>query len=104
MVQVQEIPELADGEIKAFAFQRATQPADTYVLLWATGDEVQLRLPVPSDRLDVMRPFGNRLPVPADGDGMLVPIGDRAYLRLIETDVEAALRLLRESCPASVAR
>ena len=95
MVEVEEIPNLADGEIKAFAFQRATQPADTYVLLWATGDDVQLRLPVTPDRLFVMRPFGNRLPIQADGDGALVPIGDRTYLRLIETDVQATLRLLR---------
>ena len=96
MVEVVELPKLADGAVKAFMFQRETQPADTYVLVWATGDDVRLRLPLAPDRLHAMRPLDNRLRVQADGDASLVTIGNRAYLRLIGTDMHGAQRILHD--------
>ncbi|MFV1968564.1 MAG: hypothetical protein ACC628_24340, partial [Pirellulaceae bacterium] len=61
LVPIDEIPNVADGRIRAYSFRRSTPSNDTYILAWAVDDEVNLRLPVPAGQLSVMRAFGKPL-------------------------------------------
>lgn len=85
LVPVTEIPDLCAGQLRAYAFQREGRPADTYVLLWTRRGEAKLRLPVPADRLRLMRPFGVALRVESEDGEAVVPVGSRRYLVLPET-------------------
>ena len=46
LAPIREVPAVADGRVKAFVFQRPSQPNDTYVVLWANQGELNLTLPV----------------------------------------------------------
>ena len=84
LVEIREIPDVARGAVKAYWFERVSQPADTYVLLWAVRGTVTLRLPNPASGLMVMRPFGTSMPGPSpSNDGRLIVAG-RRYLALPE--------------------
>ncbi len=96
LVPIVEIAGVAGGAVKAYRFERAERTNATYVLLWAVGDRLTLRLPVPPDRLTAMRPFGKRLSVGASERGAqaAVEIGGRTYLVLPGVEGEEAARLI----------
>ena len=75
LVQIQEIPAVVAGRVKAYSFVRPDRPDDHYVLLWAVTNNVQLELPLSSSQLVVMYPFGNRIPVTGNGGRVQVVIG-----------------------------
>ncbi len=97
LVAIEEIPNVAGGSVKAYQFRRPAQPDDAYLLLWATADDAELRLPVPPDRLTAMRPFGKRLPVKEEGGRSVVQVGNRMYLVLPGTKAERARELFAET-------
>jgi hypothetical protein len=94
LVPIREVPAVAGGRVKAFLFQRSSQSDNTYVLLWANQGELNLALPVPSERLTVMRPFGTQLPLEKGGSSVVVPVGSRRYLRLVGIGTEQAIQIL----------
>jgi len=95
LVPIREVPAVAGGRVKAFLFQRASQPNDTYVVLWANRGELSLTLPVPPERLTVMRPFGTQVTFEKSQSGVAVPVGSRRYLRLAGMGAEQAIRMLK---------
>jgi hypothetical protein len=86
---------VAGGRMKAFLFQRPSQPNDTYVVLWANQGELNLTLPVSPERLTVMRPFGTQLPFEKNDSGVVVPVGSRRYLRLAGLGAEQTIQILK---------
>jgi hypothetical protein len=95
LAEIEEVPDVAHGAVKAFLFRRAVQPEDTCVIAWAVEGQLTLRLP--SGRLRAMRPFGTPLPC-ASGDGFTeVLVGPRTYLVLPKTDNPTARQLLRQA-------
>jgi hypothetical protein len=94
LVPIREVPGVAGGRVKAFLFHRASQPEDTYVVLWANKGELSLTLPVAPERLTVVRPFGTQLPLEKGPSGVVVPVGNRRYLRLAGIGSEEAVQLL----------
>jgi len=94
LVPIHEVPAVAGGRVKAFLFQRPDRPDDTYIILWANQGEMNLTLPVPPERLTVMRPFGTPLPFGKEKDGVVVAVGSRCYLRLAGIGTEQALQIL----------
>ncbi|MBN2293847.1 MAG: hypothetical protein JXM70_15570 [Pirellulales bacterium] len=97
LVEIDEIPNVAGGALKAYSFRRASQPDDTCVLIWAVYDDVKLKLPLGGDRLKVMRPFGKQTPFRSDGESSVVAIGNRKYLLLTRTDSAQAGEILRRA-------
>jgi hypothetical protein len=95
LVALDEIPGVADGACKAYSFQRAAHPNDTYVLIWAVTDPVSLRLPVPRDRLTLMRPFGTPLPLAAKSGETVVKVQSRRYLVFAGMGAGPASEVLR---------
>ena len=90
------ITELAPGgtAIKAYWFQRASRPDETYVLIWALGDDVKLRLPLAADSVRAMRPFGIAMPVQQSGNQTLVTVSDRSYLVFAGSSAEQTTQIL----------
>jgi len=97
LVAIDEVAGLADGRLKAYTFERASRPGVAYVLLWSTGDDVTLRLPVAGDRLTAARPFGSPWPVRAEAGHATVRIGARTYLAIEAANPEQTRGLLREA-------
>ena len=95
LVDIEEVPNVAGGRVKAWLFHRQTAPADTCVLVWADRGSVNLQLPVKT--LTAMRPWGVALPCQGEHDGTRVLIGPRTYLRLPQTDHAAAVQLLQRA-------
>ena len=95
LVPIQEVHGVAGGRVKAFVFQRASQPRDTYVLAWAAQGETRLKLALAPEVLTVMRPFGTTLPFEKEQSGVVVPLSTRRYLRLADTEPDGAIRFLR---------
>jgi hypothetical protein len=96
LVAIEEIPDAAGGQVRAFAFRRTRRPNDTYLLVWSVGAAVPLRLPLPPDRLRAMRPFGKPHPVEAEGEGSIVRIAGRTYLLLPGMEPDEARSLLQQ--------
>lgn len=94
LVEIEELPAVAQGAVKVYLFHRAGRPEDTYVLAWAAEGQVRLR--VPRGQLVAMRPFGTPLPIAGDDRSSEVRVGPRTYLVLPTTDRAAARRLLRQ--------
>jgi len=99
LVAIDPIPDEAGGRCKAYRFRRAAEPDTTYVLLWATGPDVELRLPLAADRLTLMRPFGTRLPVAEERGIAVVPVGSRRYIALPGMDADQARDVFRPPTP-----
>lgn len=97
LVPIREVPAVAGGRVKAFLFQRPTQPADTFVVLWANQGELSLTLPVPPEHLTVMRPFGTPLAFERGQSGAIISIGSRRYLRLAGIAAEQAIQILQSA-------
>jgi hypothetical protein len=97
LVPIDEIPDVADGRIRAYSFRRNTRANDAYILAWAVDDDVNLRLPVPASRLSVMQPFGKPLSPEEDGGDAVVRIADRMYLVLPGTPVRQARQILQQA-------
>jgi len=95
LVPIQEVRGVAGGGVKAFIFQRGSQPHDTYVLAWATEAETRLKLALSPRVLTVMRPFGTTAPFETEQSSVVVPLSTRRYLRLAETGLDQAIQLLR---------
>jgi hypothetical protein len=95
LVPIREVSAVAGGRVKAYLFQRAAQPEDTYVVLWAKKGEVNMTLPVSPERLIVMRPFGESLPFKKDGAGVVARLGNRCYLHLTGIGTEQAIQILK---------
>lgn len=93
LVEIREIPNLAEGRLKAYWFHRDLRPADTYVLLWAVRDRVDLRLPDTPAPVTLMRPFGKAIPVHTAG----IAIDNRHYLVFSGMKPEQAESLLRQA-------
>lgn len=96
LVELEEVTGLANGAVKAFAFRRPSNPADTYALVWTAEGGRRLRFSGPG--VTAMRPFGNVLPGPA-GEAV---VGPRTYLLFSKMNLEQALRCLRESANQSI--
>ena len=95
LAEIEEMPGVAQGAVKAFLFRRAVQPEDTYAITWAVEGQVQLR--VPGDGLAAMRPFGTPLTC-AQGDGSTeVPVGPRTYLVFRHADRDSVRQRLRQA-------
>jgi hypothetical protein len=84
---------------RAYTFHRA-KDTTTYVLIWAVGKDVELTLPVGSDRITAMRPFGKQLIVPIRNGKTVIAVGERMYLAVKEADPTTAEQILR-NCSAS---
>ncbi|OHB65073.1 MAG: hypothetical protein A2Y77_11865 [Planctomycetes bacterium RBG_13_62_9] len=97
LAPIREVPAVADGRVKAFLFHRASQPDDTYVVLWANQGELNLTLPMSPEHLTVMCPFGTRLPFEKGASGVIVPVGSRRYLRLAGIGADRAIQILNEA-------
>jgi hypothetical protein len=95
LVPIREIPAVANGRVKAFLFPRATQPDDTFVVLWAQQGEWNLTLAVPPERVTVMRPFGTQLSFAKGESSAIVAIGSRRYLRFANMGAEQAIQILQ---------
>jgi hypothetical protein len=95
LVPIREVPAIAGGCIKAFIFQRVSQPGDTYAVLWAKEGELRLTLSVAPERLTVMRPFGTQLPFEKSDSGVVVSVGNRRYLRLTGIGTEQTIQILQ---------
>ncbi len=95
VVPIREVPAVAGGRVKAFLFQRASQPEDTYVVLWANKGELSLTVSVSPERVTVMRPFGKQLPFEKSESGVVIPVGSRRYLRLAGIGAEQAVQILK---------
>ena len=81
LVEIHEIPNVLFGTLKAYWFTRQSRPEDTYVLIWAKAGSADLHLPMATEKLSVMRPFGTRLEVKTDKDAQpVVEVGRRAYM------------------------
>lgn len=96
LVEIKGVPLATGSPFKAFGFRRASQPADTYVLIWAVRGTAELTLPLAADRVTVMRPFGKTAPVRQAAGRIAVTIGNRHYLRFRTTPAEEVSRLLRD--------
>lgn len=97
LVPTEEIPNVADGRVRAYSFRRSTHANDAYVLAWAVDDEVTLRLPVPISQLSVMRPFGKQVAWEEDDGDVVVRIRDRTYLVLSGVSIQKASQLLSQA-------
>jgi hypothetical protein len=95
LVEIKEAPAASGGVLKAYWFQRASEPADTYALVWAVRGEAKLRLPVAAERVTVMRPFGKPSPVKQEAGQTVITVGNRHYLRFRDAAPEQAVKLLR---------
>jgi len=92
LAEIEEVPGVAQGAVKAFVFRRAAQPEDAYVIIWAVEGQVRLRLP--GDQIVAMRPFGTPL-ARAHRDGFTeVPVGARTYLVFRKTDRDSVRQRL----------
>jgi hypothetical protein len=97
LAPIREVPTVASGRVKAFLFQRPAQPGDTFVVLWASQGELSLTLPVSSERLTVMRPFGTKLAFEKGQSVTVVAVGSRRYLRLAGVGTEQAIQILQDA-------
>ncbi len=95
LVPIRAVPAVAGGHVKAFLFQRVSQPEDTYVVLWANKGELSLTLPAGPECVTVMRPLGVQLPFEKDQSGVIIPVGSRRYLRLAGIGAEQAIQILK---------
>jgi hypothetical protein len=95
LAEIEEVPTIAQGAVKAFLFRRAVRPEDAYVLAWAVEGQVRLRLL--SSRLVAMRPFGTPLPCASDEGFSEVLVAPRTYLVLPQTDSPTARQVLRQA-------
>ncbi len=96
LVPTTEVP-VAGEAIKAFCFRRELHPDKVYVLLWAVDSDVELRLPIASDLVQVMRPFGTLHPIRRLIGETVVTIGGRSYLVLKQAATEEAVRILGQA-------
>jgi len=93
LVPITAIPAGETG-IKAYWFQRSSHPDDTYVLLWAIGDDVSLQLPLTAGSVRVMRPFDTAVPIERSDNAVMLTVGNRTYLHLPDTSPQQAVSLL----------
>jgi hypothetical protein len=94
LVAIDEIADVAGGLFKAYRFHRAADPNSTYIIIWCTRRQTDLLLPVATDQLVVMRPFGTPLPVQTVGKKARLTISDRCYLVLKGMTADQASQLL----------
>ncbi len=98
LVAIKEVASVADGRsIRAYTFRRLGQTDRTYVLLWAAHDDVDLTVPVPSNRVVAMRPFGKRVATRGTDGKITVSVGERMYLAIVGADVAGVEDVLRRS-------
>lgn len=97
LIPVEEIPGVAGGRIRAYGFRRNTDANDTYILAWAVDDEVDLRIPVETGQLSMMRPFGKHVPLKEDAGDAVVRIRDRMYLVFSEASMHRARQILSQA-------
>ncbi len=97
LVPIEEIPNVADGRIRAYGFRRSTHADDIYILAWAVDDEVTLQLPVPTSQLSVMRPFGKQVAFEENDGDAVVRIRDRTYLVLSGVSIQKAAQILSKA-------
>lgn len=97
LVEITEVPNVAEGFFRAYSFRRASQPNVAYVLLWAVRGGATLAIDIPAARLTAMRPFGAKRPVESIGRKSAVTISDRTYLALKDIPVEQARKLLGQA-------
>ncbi|MDY0169765.1 MAG: hypothetical protein RBS80_24690, partial [Thermoguttaceae bacterium] len=76
LVPIEEVP-ASRLPVRAYRFQRDSRPEDTYLLLWALGDDLSLHLPTAGSSVRAMRPFGVGAPAKRTGTELIVPVGNR---------------------------
>ena len=82
---------------RAYRFQRDAHPQDTYVLLWAIDDPVELQLPVSPNSLRRIRPVGTRQLVAGSKSEAVVTISDRSYLVFVGHDAKRTEQILADA-------
>lgn len=96
LVEVKEVPNAAGGRVRAWLFQRSAEPANTYAVVWAAREGIDLQLPLAPERLKVMRPFGRMIPFEHTDARCSIPVADRLWLRLENLKPDVAARLLKD--------
>ena len=97
LVEIDEIPNVVGGSVKAYSFRRAQSPDDAYVLIWAAGDDVNLKLPLGGIRLAVMRPLRTGVPFRTEAGLATISVGDRMYLVFARTKYDQVRQVLRRA-------
>ena len=97
LVPTDEIPDVRAGLFKAYSFRRASEPDNTYVLIWHTQDKADLLIPVAADRFVAMRPFGTRQPVETENGKAVLTIGDRTYIAFQGMPLDRAREIIRKA-------
>ncbi|NOZ19914.1 MAG: hypothetical protein GXP25_02375 [Planctomycetes bacterium] len=95
LAEIEEIPGLCDGLVKAFSFKRTRSPGTTFVLVWSIDDDVRLEFSPRGPRPIAMRPFGESLPLAITGDTTVVSVGNRLYLGFPDTTRDEVEEILR---------
>jgi len=94
LVEIEEIPGLCDGLVKAFSFNRTRSPGTTFVLIHALGGDVRLGFSPRKRRLTAMRPFGKTLPLATVDDTTVISVSDRQYLVFPDTTRDEVEKVL----------
>jgi hypothetical protein len=95
LVEIEEIPDLCDGRVKALTFHRGRSPGTAFVVIWAARVDVNLEIPLRGERPTAMRPFGTKKPLTVAGEKIEVSVSDRQYLAFPETTREEVVKMLR---------
>ncbi|HIQ21032.1 MAG TPA: hypothetical protein EYH34_07340 [Planctomycetes bacterium] len=105
LVTIHALPVAGSSDaIKAYWFHRKDKPAHTYVLLWATGDDVELRMPLVPDRVAAMRPFGRLVELGLTDGRSTVPVSERMYLTFAGMRPDEVAKLLQRASVALIKR
>ena len=95
LVPIDSLPGISeDTPFKAYSFQRESRTHDTYVLIWPLMDKIDLILPINSNRLTLMKPFGTRLPLKSEEGKTIIPLCDRKYLVFSGMEIEQVRKIL----------
>jgi len=80
LVPIEDVGPVAGSKwVRAYTFQRE-DGKDTYVLMWAAADDVDIVLAVSPGRVEAMRPFGRKVALQSEGGKVKVAVGERMYL------------------------
>jgi len=98
LVAVDEVSDVAGGRaLRAYTFRRPAKDNRTYALIWASHEDVDLTLEVPSDRVTAMRPFGKTVAMQTGKDKTTVAVGERVYLLFDGMDVARVEQILHQA-------
>jgi hypothetical protein len=97
LVEIEDVDSVAGSEyIKAYSFDRKSEPGNTYVLIWTDYDS-DLIMPVEADVVTLSRPFGVKDAVKSDNGKAVVSVGSRRYLKFAGMNADEVVKLLSEA-------